>query len=529
MRPCLIKSSIMKRALSETSTRNINCIIILLCILSLLSMCILCIYDRPSADDFAYSYLTRDAFQSSSGNPFTVLKAAVDTSVLYYHTWQGLYTSAFLLALQPGIADSVLYGIGPFIIILFIIAACLFMVYCAERHLFRSKTCFWPSGGFLFATALLICMPSATEGIYWYNGAANYTPLYFACFFSIGLCLISLNHAQKTKSTIAAIVAALLCLIISGGNYMPAFFNVLLMIGFAFFGIKKKRFILIAPAITSLAGFAISMLAPGTAIRQAALTDLFGKPSIPGTLIHSTHQALMDMRMFFDLPTLIVLAALTPLFIIWIRSTTHDFSLKKGILIALAGFMIMVGVLCVPYYAGAGFGEGRCRNIAYFVDMTMLVILYIYVLGIVISKHKTPARSDLVQKSENASAENPTGLSRFTLSLPALVVGALVVLLALSLYGSQAVGHGNNIVALKELVTKEAQTYAAEYDAREKIMLDNRGGNATITPLKTRPFLLFYSDVVRKEDDWTGRLKEYYHLNDLHFVQQDNDSSSNKT
>ncbi len=508
----------MKRDVSITSSRNINCIIIVLCILALASMCILCIYDRPSADDFAYSHLTRDAFQSSSGNPFVVLGAAIDTSALYYNTWQGLYTSAFLLALQPGIADSTLYGIGPFLIILFIIVSCLFMAYCAERHLFRAKTRWWPSVGMIIATALIVCMPSATEGIYWYNGAANYTPLYFACFFSIGFCLISATHPKTSTTTIMGILAAILCLIISGGNYMPAFFNVLIMLGFALYGIKNKRFILIAPALTSLIGFAISMLAPGTAIRQAALAELFGKPSIASTLIHSIHQVLMDMRMFFDLPALVLLAALTPLFIIWIRSSSHDFSIRKGIAVALAGFMIMVGVLCVPYYAGAGFGEGRCRNIAYFVDMTMLIVLYIYILGIVVTTHGKHAKNASVDQNESAPKHVHTRFTHIATSLPGIIMGAVVVLLILSLYGSQAVGHGNNIVALKELVTKEAQTYAAEYDAREKIMLDNYGGSATITSLKTRPFLLFYSDVVRKEDDWTGRLKEYYHLNDLQFI-----------
>lgn len=536
---------------------TVNVAVIAICIIVLIPLLVIGIYDRPSADDFGYSMLTHQVFQESGGNPLAVLSAAVQTSAHYYNTWQGLYTSAFLLALQPGIAGSQFYPIGAYLIIAFIFAMCLYLAYCVERHALHTDTKLWPAVGCLLATLFIQCMPYANEGIYWYNGAANYTPIFFATFASIGLCITALSVRKRWQRVLAIVAATLVSFVISGGNYMPAFFNLMVMVAFTGIGFLKRRPALALPLISSIAGFAISAMAPGTAIRQSILTDMFGHPTVVGTLFHSVYRALMDLRLFIDLPVIVFLVAMTPLIVLWARRAFKagvGFSGKVLVLAGIASFIFMVGTLCVPFYAAGSFGEGRTRDAAFFVDLTLVAGLYGYAVCLIATRI-----DEFAQWADRAVRH---------LSVPVICLITVLAVGVITLYGSSVAGSGNSLIAARSLASGEAQQYAAEYDAREAILLaaregtgegsgastnvgngqgagtsssassgqgagissgtaDGQGassgqntsaspsagnGEATITTLTVRPQLLFFSDVLRNEDDWSDELAEYYGL-----------------
>ena len=486
---------------------RINVIVIALCIVSLIPLFVIGMYDRPSADDFSYSLQTHEAFLASGGNPLAVLGAAVSTDVDFYNNWQGLYTSAFLLALQPGIAGGASYPIGCWLIMAFVIGACLFLACRIERYAFKSGTALWPAAGFAAATLFLQCMPSANEGIFWYNGAANYTPVFFATFFTIGMCLKALEADRPRQRACAAVGAAVVSFIVSGGNYMPAFFNLMVMASFAGIGLLRKRPALLAPLAASVVGFAISAMAPGTAIRQNALNELFGHPSVIGTIAHSVYQAIMDLRLFIDLPTLVFLAALTPFVVAWSRRSPARFSWKTLGIAAAVAFVFMVGTLCVPYYAIGDFGEGRARNIAYFVDVFLVAGLYGYAVCCIV------ARKAQETGGESANRQLSTG---------AYTAIAAVAIAAVALYGSQVVGHGNAFIAARSLANGEAAAYAAEFDAREATLLESAGDDATIRLISTRPDPLFFSDVERNGQDWSSAFIDYYKLKSLNVEDREN-------
>ena len=76
--------------------------VLILTAASIIPLLMISFYNHPSADDFAYAVETHMVWKSTR-NIFLVLRQAVATSVKYWNRWQGLYTSAFLLALEPGI------------------------------------------------------------------------------------------------------------------------------------------------------------------------------------------------------------------------------------------------------------------------------------------------------------------------------------------------------------------------------------------------------------------------------------------
>lgn len=495
---------VMDTTKHRVTATQVNVIVIALCALSLVPLLAIGVYDRPSADDFSYSLQTREAFLATGGNPAAVLAAAVQTDIDFYNSWQGLYTSAFLLSLQTGIAGSRWYPVGCYLIVAFLIGCCLYLAYCIERRALGAGTSFWPAVGFALATLFLQCMPSPNEGIYWFNGAANYTPIFFAAFLAVGMCITALTVEGGHRRALALAGATAVSFIVSGGNYMPAFFNLMVMAGFAAIGFAKRRPLLALPLAAAIVGFAISALAPGTAIRQSALNELFGHPSVAGTLAHSAYQAVMDLRTFVDLPVLVFLAALTPVVVAWARGSAARFSWRTFAIAAVAACVLMVGSLCVPYYAMGGFGEGRARDVAFFIDVSLVAMLYGYAVCCWTSRNEARGKEAFAPFAHLNAA--------VVAVVSAVAVGSLV------LFGSQLVGHGTSLVALRDLVNGEAAAYAAEYDAREAVMLGNVGGNATIAPLETHPQLLFYSDIARNEDDWSWAIIDYYDLEDLEVV-----------
>lgn len=71
--------------------------IIALCAFVMLPLISISVYNRPCADDYDYSILTRQVVLNSGGI-FELIKAAWQTNMNFYNSWQGIYTSAFILA-----------------------------------------------------------------------------------------------------------------------------------------------------------------------------------------------------------------------------------------------------------------------------------------------------------------------------------------------------------------------------------------------------------------------------------------------
>ena len=88
--------------------------VLILPVVSMIPLLMLSLYNHPSADDFAYAAETHMVWKSTR-NIFYVIRQAAATSVKYWNRWQGRYTSAFLLALEPGIFGEQYYRITGFL------------------------------------------------------------------------------------------------------------------------------------------------------------------------------------------------------------------------------------------------------------------------------------------------------------------------------------------------------------------------------------------------------------------------------
>lgn len=125
-------------------------------------------------------------------------------------------------------------------------------------------------------------MPSALQGLYWYNGAMNY--VFFHAVLLLLLCvLLSLAGEHPRRKAGRTVLAVLLAVLLAGGNHVTAFVGILLIVGFGIFAaVKKRRQNLICCVITlaaMVAGFLFNVTSPGTRIRQSYFSD---RPGVAG-------------------------------------------------------------------------------------------------------------------------------------------------------------------------------------------------------------------------------------------------------
>ena len=159
----------------------------LILLASLYPLINLAFFSRPCVDDFAYSYITHNYVASGDWNVFGLIAKAIETDVKFYNTWQGLYSSAFLLSLQPGIFGEGYYCIGMFILLLFSYLSILYFV-SSLLDLLKIKVNKYLLSMFLFVM-IIQALPNALSGLYWFNGAYNYMPFFFLILLNVSVSL----------------------------------------------------------------------------------------------------------------------------------------------------------------------------------------------------------------------------------------------------------------------------------------------------------------------------------------------------
>ena len=156
-----------------------------LLLMSIFPLVYISIYSRPCVDDFAYSYELYHYVQGGNWNIFGLIGKAFEVDLHFYQTWQGLYSSAFLLALQPGIFGEGVYFVGSWLLMALEFVCLVYFIKTVFK-VTRTQThaCFLSIFIFVF---FMQHLPSMNQGLYWYNGAWNYIPFLFsfACEYGV--------------------------------------------------------------------------------------------------------------------------------------------------------------------------------------------------------------------------------------------------------------------------------------------------------------------------------------------------------
>lgn len=460
--------------------------------LMLVPMLVVARYNVPCADDYHYGASTYHTWQATHSLA-AVLRAAGEKVAERYVNWQGTYSAIFLMALQPAVFGNGFYALVPFLTLGMLAAGtCFFCLSLFTKLLGASR---WQA--LVLALVWLgidtQLLPSAVQGFYWYNGAIFYTFFFGVQLFYFGLLAryLAMGHASRRRSAAFLTGLCALGLFLGGGNLVTAFGTLLVLVCvLCLLAIMKSRQwrALLLPLAFLLAGFLVSVCAPGNSVRQQSIG---GALPAPLAVLRAVQEAVLQFDKNLTLPILLALVFLLP--VLWNAAANAHLSFRWPLLFFVFTFGLYAAQFCPTWYALKQAGPARLLDIIFYSAFFWMAVNLFYFLG-------------WLQRrlwAENGAV--PQG--RYTIGF----VAVTAALLAVSCFSMRDMLNFTSIQAMNALRTGQAQQYHAEFEARVEILEDTARPDAVLQPYSVRPRVLFFDDATPYADNWRNEaLRDYY-------------------
>ena len=463
-------------------------------VLSFIPLLFISKYNHMSADDYSYGSDTHAVWQET-GSLMKTLQEAGITVTEYYESWQGTFTSIFLMSLQPGIFGEQYYSIGAvFLICLYAVSFYIFGHVMLTRLLHGNKY----QAGIVTLIMLFVCtqwMQAPVQAFYFYNAGVHYIFMFAMMLLALSLQILLVTGTKRRLT--CGITAAVLAFIVGGGNYVTAFLYLLLIITILFVSIlcdhikKEKKsnigFQLI-PLITFLCSFLISVLAPGNSVRG----DEFEAITPFGAVGRAFQYSIEACNIWMTLSIVCVFLFLTPLVAAMVQKT--DFSFPMPGLVIVYAYCIFAAMYAPTCYALGFPGAGRCRNIYRMVYYIMLLFDMIYVFGYVNYQLKKHGLGEIIKKAGESFTKHiwmPFGV---------ITAGFLLFIVLTDDWNSYA-----SLSAVQSVLAKEAQLYHVQSLEREELLRTTEEKSVEVPSTTAHPNLLFFDDITTDSSDWRNK------------------------
>lgn len=335
-------------------------------------------FDHSYADDWHYGVDAHLALEAGGGLS-AALAAAVQEVRDTFFSWQGTYSAILLMALQPGVFSEALYGLGAVAIIAVLAASTFYACGVAVREVLGADRPTWVAASCLVLLLQTQLIPSPVEGFYWYNSAIYYTFYHALTLVMLGMAVriargcTRRGELARAGMLLRATALCALALFVAGGNFVTGVVACLLVAGVvvatACLG-RPRRALALAPALLALlAGFALSMAAPGNAERQATQYPDDALGVLP-TLLRSGCAAVEYAVLWTGGLLILALAVALPFMVRAARRSPRAFA--RPWVPALLAFALFAASFTPTFYSMGNVGPGRVQNIRY--DLFVLLV-----------------------------------------------------------------------------------------------------------------------------------------------------------
>jgi hypothetical protein len=469
----------------------------ILFVLSLLPLFAIAFYSHPAGDDLHYGAKTRAVYMDTH-EAAAVLATAFATVGEVYYTWQGRFSDTFLCTLNPAVFGESFYPVTAFVMLFMLTASTVFLLLTVIKEILGLEGRYVVLVGVPVLFFSIQSLPSPAQGFFNHNGSVCYTFFYSLMLLLLGICLrlyyrdgnpppaIGAAHPRSKPFWLKAILAAMLCFLISGGNFVTALVSVLIITVFVLSCFVRRRprgvkILFIVLLLLLLTGFLISVLAPGNAVREA----LYEQSGMITILVKSIYYACHYIAIWLDLRIMAALLFLSPIFCKMARKTCCSF--KYPLLVALFSFCLIALHFAPTVYAFGGAGADRVNNIIYFAFVLLFFMNGFYVVGYMqrtLSGQKIHLSQDFLATCVYAAA-----------------VFAVVFVLA---SGGRIKEH-SSFIAARDLLNGTAKQYSLEMQGYYKILHDRSIKQAELPPLSATPELLCFDNITDNENSHSNR------------------------
>lgn len=456
---------------------QIAIVMLLLLVVALVPLLIIGKYAHPCADDFTYGYYTH-AFWSTTHSLSETLHWAFYQVKATYDTWQGTFSSVFLMALSPAIWGEQYYVLTPMIMLTMIILPHFYLLYQVLVGLLKAPKSLWLIVSSVICFVLIETMFAPIEGLFWYNGAVHYVFMHGCMLLLFGNLLSMGHHTHRVKKLLPLFAASFLALICGGSNYATALLGILgtLLLSVLLF-VKQKCPEIFLPVIVYVVAFYLNVTAYGNQVRQSN----FEKGSPIQAIMDSFTELFTYAGTWLTLQILLFMLLMVPIF--WNLTSTGKYTLRLPFLVTVLSICSVACMFTPGLYAMGTPGAGRTINI---IKMWFLLLLFVnegYWIGYL--------RTKLTQKCPAARLD------------VRVYFCALLLLIFVSFLANEErkLFDYSSYAAYVSLRAGEAQQFDAEY--RERLELLN--SNASVVELKeysVKPRLLYFDDIQKDPYDW---------------------------
>ena len=495
----------MKKLLDNITVKKIYIVTMAGFLCSLLPILVLALFNYPSADDFSASDSVQAAWVTTY-SLLEVIKAAWENTVYNYFEWSGVYASVFWTSLQPGIFGEKWYGVTTWITIILLVSSVFYLSHVIFNVYLKSNKYISGCIACLYLFMAIHCMPDGNEGLFWHAGVVNYTWAFAFFVFLIGLVLSLYMEKNKGKKYIKFTWAAVMAVLVGGGNYITALQGSIVMFllstaaiitGYVYLKKSpgefiKENYLAVIPTFIIIIAFGVSVLAPGNKVRMGMSQ---GMSPIAAILYSFLYAVKIPLKEWMDWPIVLLFAISIPFIIFVVKRL--DYRFQYPFIPAAAGLCLVAATFTPSLYAQAAFEDGRLHNTAFLIWLLVVYVILFYISGWFCHKKETGKRAEQ-EISENSRKWLVLLVSVF------LVLGVLLVRKNTTIFvGTEA---------LYSLLTGEAKQYKLENEERLKILYDTEVEHAVLQTFQAQPSLLIFQDITPFENEWINTaMAKYYH------------------
>ena len=479
----------MKKLLDSKNTYKVIAAgAVALLILGIIPLIYIGRYAHPCADDFTYGMYTH-AIWEATGSLKETLYWAFRQIKISYDTWQGTFSSAFLMALSPAIWGENSYIWSPVILIGMLVLAHFTFGYVVLVKLLKAPKSIWLIISSLITFLMIESVPSPVNAYYWYNGAVHYNFMH-GCAVLLFAVMIYIEVGKKRAVNVWLYLAAcLLSVLCAGANYSTGLLGLLgltFLVVLKWFLGQKSAWKLLPWSIYAFSFF-MSVIAPGNNIRQENFSKTTPFKAVTDSFIQGIHWS----RHWLTLQVVLFMLLLAPF--LWKAVKETKFAFPVPIVVTLLSICSISCMFTPSLYAMGGSGPDRLINI---IKLWFLLLLFVnegYWMGYVARRLKDGAPA-WAQKLKEYMGRIDVRI--YTVMVLALLFLSFVIKVEDRLYDYSSYG------AYVSLKAGEAQAFDREYKERLEI-LNGPGDEVTVKAFKVKPRLLFFDDI--REDSYNWR------------------------
>lgn len=446
-------------------------------------------YNFMKADDFSYGSTTHNVYLST-GSVWETVKEAVNVSKTTYETWQGTFSSVFLMSLQPGVFDYRLYKLVPAMMISMIVISSLLLSRTLICKVLGNKMSYALITAALLTIMTVERMYTVPGAIFWYNAAVHYV---FAqcCFFILADIFIRLCVDKGVvKKVIMIILSLILAVEVGGSNYATILIASVSLVSLEaiLIAAKKKKALLSIPSLAvELVCVFFNVSAPGNAMRAGLYTGL---PAFKSILM--SFKSIFDFTLeWTDLFTAVIAVMFIPVF--WNCVGKTKFKFRFWYLVLIYSICVTATGFTSSYFSMGDAGISRTQNVIKMTWQVLLLVNECYIIGRI--RHKW-------------------GKKDMNLSIAGMVLCFLLLLLPPAFLKN--FGTITSYTSFEYLYYGHAAGSWVENMERMAILTDPTVTDPVLKPHMHKPFYLYVSDVTTDPSNWeNAAMARFYGKNSV--------------